>query len=229
MFKDKGFQVIRNAVSTDLVDHLITMMEFHKTESYRNKRPTEMHPYPWRDTQIEKCFATYSPPYADSVLKNLRGQLSEVTNTELLECYSYARIYYKGADMVKHVDRPSCEISATLALKKVKDWPIFIRDEDDNDYSIKLNPGDLMVYRGNCLAHWREELEEDYHYQMFLHYVDKNGPYAEENEYDGRDALGSNNRIRDAVFGSLETNERLIKLQLEIAEDERKKQEAKRV
>ena len=220
MFKDKGFEVIRNAISQDLVEHLVTLIDFQKNECYRHKRPTEMHPYPWRDTQIEKCFAAYSPPYGDSVLKNLRGQLSEVTGTTLLECYSYARIYFKGASMVKHIDRPSCEISATLALKKVKDWPIFIRDRDRNEYGINLNPGDIMVYRGNILPHWRNELEEEYHYQMFLHYVNKHGPYADTNEYDGRDSLGSHHVVRETIISTDTIDEEMMLLQMELADEQ---------
>ena len=43
---------------------------------------------------------------------------------------------------------------------------------------LNLNPGDAAIYLGCEVEHWREEFKGDWHSQVFLHYVDKNGPYA---------------------------------------------------
>jgi hypothetical protein len=45
-----------------------------------------------------------------------------------------------------------------------------------------------MFYRGVECPHWREPLNGDHVAQVFLHYVDQNGPYAEW-KYDKRPAL----------------------------------------
>jgi hypothetical protein len=57
---------------------------------------------------------------------------------------------------------------------------------------VELSPGDLVIYRGCDLAHWRETFsikEDAWHVQGFFHYVDANGPYASY-KYDGRDTVG---------------------------------------
>ena len=44
---------------------------------------------------------------------------------------------------------------------------------------INLKPGDGVIYQGCEVEHWREPYEGDYHAQVFLHYVDANGKYAD--------------------------------------------------
>ena len=51
--------------------------------------------------------------------------------------------------------------------------------------------------------HGRESLDADkgsYQIQMFLHYVDANGPYAEKHKYDGRDSIGIKKRKSNGIF-----------------------------
>jgi hypothetical protein len=50
------------------------------------------------------------------------------------------------------------------------------------------------VYRGCEVEHWREEFrapQGSYHVQVFLHYVDANGPYSEF-KFDKRPFIGYN-------------------------------------
>ena len=54
---------------------------------------------------------------------------------------------------------------------------------------VNLEPGDMLIYKGCDLFHWREKFEGEHHLQAFLHYNDKNGPYGD-NLYDGRENLG---------------------------------------
>jgi hypothetical protein len=53
---------------------------------------------------------------------------------------------------------------------------------------LKLNPGDLCLYRGCDLYHWRPPFENKWYLQAFLHYVDGNGTYKDQ-LYDGRPFL----------------------------------------
>jgi hypothetical protein len=49
-----------------------------------------------------------------------------------------------------------------------------------NKIKIDVAPGDAVVFRGDELFHWREPYTEgDWQIQLFLHYVDANGPNAE--------------------------------------------------
>ena len=61
------------------------------------------------------------------------------------------------------------------------DWPIYMGNKP-----IHMKSGDACIYLGCKLSHYRKPFEGDWHAQCFLHYVDKNGPYAEY-KYDKKD------------------------------------------
>ena len=61
---------------------------------------------------------------------------------------------------------------------------------------MKLNPGDMLIYKGNELEHWREPFEGDHCAQVFLHYNNVETQGAEENLFDGRPHLGLPNDIK---------------------------------
>ena len=72
-------------------------------------------------------------------------------------------------------------------------WPIFLEpsgEEQKEGISVILNPGDILVYKGQLLEHWREPFQGYECTQVFLHYNDKNGPFGETNLYDKRPVLG---------------------------------------
>ena len=56
--------------------------------------------------------------------------------------------------------------------------------------AIHLNPGDLCLYHGCDLYHWREPFTQRWYLQSFLHYVNANGPYKD-CLYDKRTYLGA--------------------------------------
>jgi hypothetical protein len=68
-------------------------------------------------------------------------------------------------------------------------WPLWLRDTDGKAFAAILRPGDALVYRGIELEHWREPYTGEKLSQVFLHYVDRNGPHAEE-KFDHRPGLG---------------------------------------
>ena len=127
------------------------------------------------------------------------------TNLDLIPTYSYTRLYRTGNILNRHKDRPSCEISTTLNLGG-DSWPIFI-DPTGADNVIKeyegiikpgapkgikvdLKPGDMLIYSGCELEHWREPFQGKLCGQVFLHYNHANGPFAKSNLYDKRPMLG---------------------------------------
>ena len=119
--------------------------------------------------------------------------------------YSYTRLYRKGNIFRRHKDRPSCEISTTLNLGG-DNWPIFIDptgsdnviDEYKNIHKpgapkgieVNLKPGDMLIYSGCELEHWREPFEGQLCGQVFLHYNHADGQFAKSNLYDKRPMLG---------------------------------------
>ena len=63
-------------------------------------------------------------------------------------------------------------------------------EDKSNATEIKMEIGDAVMYRGCDIYHWREPYKEGkWQAQVFLHYVDQNGPYAEW-KYDKRESLG---------------------------------------
>jgi PKHD-type hydroxylase len=55
---------------------------------------------------------------------------------------------------------------------------------------IDMQVGDAVIYRGMDIEHWRKKYTEgQWQAQVFLHYVDADGPHANQ-KYDGRVSLG---------------------------------------
>jgi len=127
--------------------------------------------------------------FMDGLLMDLLPQAEEITNLKLFPTYSYFRVYHRGDLLEKHTDRPSCEISLSLCLgyEGEKPWPLMVEGPEGIS-SADLAPGDALLYRGIECPHWRESFEGDRNAQVFLHYVDQNGPYAEF-KYDKRPGL----------------------------------------
>jgi hypothetical protein len=118
----------------------------------------------------------------ETLLKIKKTNVEKVTGLELIPTYSFARLYKTGNELQKHKDRPACEISVTIKLGDTKNfnWPIYI-----NGTSVTLDDGDAVIYKGCEVEHWREKHTVPNYFlgQVFLHYVDKNGPY-ENYKYD---------------------------------------------
>jgi hypothetical protein len=200
-FEKDYFEVVRGAISKDLVEYVTECFNIHESTSLRYRPPTPLNPYPYGDEQCPNSFSWYGSLYSESMLKFLKSKISTVINKDLIETYSYIRVYYNNAILKKHKDRPSCEYSATLCIKKTTNWPIYFETLRNEDAEIDLNPGDMIVYKGDILSHWRNIYSGEYHQQIFLHYVDLHGPYAKSNEYDGRPmlGLGSTEKIREPL------------------------------
>ena len=132
----------------------------------------------------------YGDPLMESILLHLKPAMEQITGLSLLPTYSFLRIYETGAVLTRHTDRSACEISAsvTLGYDAPQLWPIWLQTRQE-PRSITLHPGDMLVYKGRELPHWRERFDGNYWIQVFFHYVDSDGPLAAY-KFDGRDALG---------------------------------------
>jgi hypothetical protein len=128
----------------------------------------------------------------DTLLDMARPSVAELVGRPLAPTYSYARLYRTGNALERHVDRGACEHSLTVHLgsEEDDDWPLWVRDRRGDDVSVSLETGDALLYQGRELEHWREPFTGRYHAQLFLHYVDAEGPEADL-IYDGRPSLGS--------------------------------------
>ncbi len=152
-----------------------------------------------KDHQCPVSDSIYGEKHLDKLLENLCPKMSKLVNIPLLPTYSYSRIYYTNEELKIHKDRPSCEISATITLGHDKNsdiWPIFFsknRTEKDTIRQV-IDIGGAVIYRGCDIWHWRQNYKGKWQTQVFVHYVDANGPNADQ-AYDGRESLGSKKRI----------------------------------
>jgi hypothetical protein len=198
-FKENKYEVIRNVLSQDLIDYININVEIHENANcfLKNLTDAKQKPYPFGDPQSPNSFSWYSSIHSESLLQFLKPTIEKITGTQLYESYSYARNYYYGATLQRHIDRSSCEYSVTICISKGVDWGIFIEDVDGNANEIELSPGDMVVYRGDLLYHWRNSYQGKTHRQLFLHYVDANGRYKN-CKFDGRPmlALPPNIKVR---------------------------------
>jgi hypothetical protein len=132
------------------------------------------------DTQVPDTPARYSPQRMELLLRELLPQIEEASGLALHPTYSYLRIYKQGDVLSRHRDRPACEISVSLCLGYVADapWPLWIEGPYGVS-SVRMQPGDGLLYRGMECPHWREPFNGQQAAQVFLHYVEQNGPNSE--------------------------------------------------
>jgi hypothetical protein len=166
----------------------------------------------WNDPQVPETFSCYSDLVMETLLQKIKYRVELETELKLNETYSYTRLYKKGDVLPRHKDRYSCEVSTTLHLGG-DNWPIFLEpdsskggyDKETGEYEpskakgkkIELGSGDMLIYQGCELEHWREKFEGESCGQVFLHYNDANGEDAEENKYDERPFLGLPSWFKD--------------------------------
>ena len=118
--------------------------------------------------------------------------MEKATGLKLYPAYTYARIYKKGDELKRHKDRFSCEISTTMNLGG-DDWPIYLEPSEETGkkgIKIDLKPGDMLVYRGCELEHWREKFKGKECIQVFLHYNNVKTKGSKDNMFDKRPHLG---------------------------------------
>lgn len=153
-----------------------------------NVKPSD---YTFSDPQTPTSFAYYSTLTTETLLETMTEQMEKIVNRSLFPCYSYLRIYYKDSTLAKHTDRPSCEYSATICITiDAEPWDIWFETKDGIEKQIFLQPGDMIVYKGTELKHWRNKYEHNEQIQVFLHYVDAYGTYADY-KYDKRRMLAT--------------------------------------
>ena len=166
------YKYIKNFLSQDFVNYL-------SSYSHISKDPRMDDSY-----HLHKTIAVHSgdSPVYRHLLHFLRPKVEEESNLKLQPIYGYSRIYLSGAELKAHKDRPACEISISLTLQysytdpKYK-WPLCLEDKP-----IVIESGDAVLYKGCEIKHWRPifiQPKPSWHHQVFLHYVDKNGPYKD--------------------------------------------------
>ena len=188
IFKTQKYQVIKNAISKELANFIFNYFLLKRDAvawMYQNNITYDTGLLgTWSDDQVPNTYSHYADPVMETLLMKVLPVMQKEIDLKLVPTYSYARIYKHGDILHKHKDRPSCEISTTIHLGGDK-WSIFVEGTE-----VLLDVGDMLVYSGCELEHWREPLEGNTCAQVFLHYNHVNGPFAEKNRFDKRPMLG---------------------------------------
>ena len=213
MFKEKKYIVIKKAISFELANFAFNYLLL-KREAVKwmqdNNYISKFTPGfgTWEDKQVLNTYSCYSDMFMETLMMKVLPVMQERTEMTLVPCYTYTRIYKKGDILKRHKDRPSCEISTTLHLGG-EPWTILLdptganyviygRTEEDKSVKegapkgipITLEVGDMLVYSGCDLEHWREPFKGDHCAQAFLHYNNVDGPFGTQNKFDKRPLLG---------------------------------------
>ena len=208
-FQIKKYQVIEKAISYELANFVFNYFLLKRDAvdwMYKNNITYDTGLLgTWRDKQVPNTYSHYADPVMETLLMKVLPVMKRETDLDLIPTYSYARIYKQGDILKRHKDRPSCEVSTTLHLGG-DEWPIFldptggdfvideytqtIKPDAPKGIQVDLKVGDMLIYSGCELEHWREPFTGTVCSQVFLHYNHANGPYAKTNLLEGRALLG---------------------------------------
>lgn len=130
----------------------------------------------FRDNHVPTAASIAGSAWTDALLLDLRPTIEAIAGCHLVPTYSYARLYFRGDSLIRHRDRHSCEVSVSIHLGRVGGDGSLCFGADDR---VDMDEGDGAVYLGCATDHWREPFAGYTMGQVFLHYVDRDGPYAQ--------------------------------------------------
>jgi hypothetical protein len=168
--RDKGYVVVKGLIEPNLarVMYKLLLLKHWRGECFR-------------DNHIPTAVSVSNEVATDALLLDLLPAMEGISACRLVPAYSYARIYFHGDAMVRHRDRGSCEISASIHLgKHGGDSSLWFAPNT----KVEMDEGDGAVYLGCEAEHWREPFTGNTMGQIFLHYVVAGGRFAQ-NYFDG--------------------------------------------
>jgi hypothetical protein len=210
-FKKNKYAIVRQAISKDLASFIANYFSMQKqvldtcrAARYFSPFETILGEYEAADGQIPHTYSHYANIAMETLMLKIHPVMEKATGLKLYPAYTYARIYKKGDVLERHKDRFSCEISTTMNLGG-DDWPIYLSPNENvgipdgknitteskaKGIKVDLKPGDMMVYKGMELEHWRNKFKGKECIQVFLHYNNCKTPGAKDNMFDKRPHLG---------------------------------------
>ena len=217
-FKKNKYTVIRQAIDKDLATFVYNYFHMKKQvydtclqRRYISPFENILGHYEAADEQIPHTYSNYADIVMETLMLKCQPIMEKTTGLKLNPSYTYARIYKKGDILHRHKDRFSCEISTTMNLGG-DPWPIYLNPDPkagqvsgpkvglhqiqhyeatkDKGIKVDLKPGDMLVYSGCELEHWREKFKGKECVQVFLHYNNRKTPGAKDNMFDKRPHLG---------------------------------------
>jgi hypothetical protein len=194
-FEKNNYYVVKNAIPKNLANfcfhYLIVKRKVFDTFHSKNLLDIAKLYGTWGDGQVDNTFSSYGDIAMETLLIFIKPKIEKIMGKKLIETYSYTRLYKNGDILKRHTDRESCRFSTTLNLGG-DTWPIFLdptKSKNKKGIKVILKPGDMLVYKGCELEHWREKFTGNICAQVFLHYNEISSN-KENNKFDGREHLG---------------------------------------
>ena len=159
--------LVRNFISVEEADKYVALLDAKHAAGL----------FMLNDGQVNTAPSFYGNNW--QLLENSLEKMEDITGLTLGPTYDYARIYSHGEELRPHRDRPACQYSVTVCLKNEKEPWDFWYEHNGKDVSVAMQAGDAVVYRGCETRHWRLPNPTGRVWQAFLHYVDLNGPHAD--------------------------------------------------
>lgn len=203
-FEKNGYYVARNFFDVSTISLIQTYFNIkYKNLNYNTEKREAAHKAILSNVDkpggIASGFNFNSDTLIESLLSNHTNRVMEILGLDLLPTFGFARIYEKGDNLLPHIDRLSCEVSATCPIITTDNSPstIYISNvrfdlnKDKRKYSLEeiekrgaytevnLFPGDVLFYKGCEMFHWRKPLTTDLLIQFFIHFVKAKGRYKD--------------------------------------------------
>ena len=179
-FKKNKYIVIKEAIPKDMAifiyNYFLMKRQVYDTcmeQRYISPYEVLLGFYEPADGQIPHTYSSYGDIVMETLMLKCQPIMEKTTGLKLQPAYTYARIYKKGDVLKRHKDRFSCEISTTMNLGG-DDWPLYLepdaskgrevpgegyKSENTQGMRVDLKPGDMLVYRGCELEHWRNKFK----------------------------------------------------------------------
>ena len=179
-FHEHGYSIVKQAVPPDMIAVLENYARMQRFNNY------------YLDDAKTNSQWRYADVMGESLLLHLQPLMEKISGHELYPTNSVLRIYRNGGILKKHVDRPTCEYSATLTIgyDAANLYPIWVQSKNES-IPVYLDRGDMLIYKGCEVPHWRETFTGQNWIQLFLHYVDAKGEFSQYKN-DGRIMIGMN-------------------------------------
>lgn len=124
-----------------------------------------------RDTQVARRVNMHNAALFRVIHRQLTALVAQVVTEAIKPSYCYLSKYEPGAVLEKHVDRPQCRWNASVQFARTdKIWPIYV-ERNGESIEILADLGEVVIYQGSELPHWRDALPMGTATICFFHFV----------------------------------------------------------
>lgn len=172
-FNEYGYAYLENILTEEQCLNFASIMILMKEKNRLSYEGITSTGEP--STYYKNSFGGNSDEF-EVTLREIQPRIEATVGTKLVPCNSFARIYYNGGILTKHIDRSGLDytLSVTLLHNLDSDWPLWCTDLKGNNVPLVIKQGDGGLMLGTTLTHWREPLicnDDQFAIQLFMHWT----------------------------------------------------------